>query len=158
MPWEKRASQNKGTNATHALVLSAYCCEITLATNHMPWCTISTNSHCVRYYLSLELPDISQGRIVSLVQFLCALGLYMTVTRQKYFLLWLKHILVLTCVLVKLKKKKLPLPVGELQNSTSFWGTLTLGTFAGKVMSLLFNTLSGYVLAFLPRSKYLLIS
>ena len=35
---------------------------------------------------------------------------------------------------------------------------LTIWTFVGKVMSLLFNTLSGYVLAFLPRSKYLLIS
>ena len=31
-------------------------------------------------------------------------------------------------------------------------------TFVGKVMSLLFNTLSGLVLAFLPRSKHLLIS
>ena len=35
---------------------------------------------------------------------------------------------------------------------------LTIWTFAGKVMSLLFNTLSGFVIAFLPRSKYLLIS
>ena len=58
----------------------------------------------MRYYLSLELHDISQGHIVSLVQFLCGLGLYMTVTRQMYFLLWLKRMLVLTCVLVKLKK------------------------------------------------------
>ena len=31
-------------------------------------------------------------------------------------------------------------------------------TFVGKVMSLLFNTLSGFVIAFLPRSKRLLIS
>ena len=30
-------------------------------------------------------------------------------------------------------------------------------TFVGKVMSLLFNTLSRFVIAFLPRSKYLLI-
>ena len=30
--------------------------------------------------------------------------------------------------------------------------------FVGKVMSLLFNMLSGFVLAFLPRSKHLLIS
>ena len=30
--------------------------------------------------------------------------------------------------------------------------------FVGKVMSLLFNTLSRFVIAFLPRSKYLLIS
>ena len=31
-------------------------------------------------------------------------------------------------------------------------------TFVGKVMSVLFNTLSGFVIAFLPRSKHLLIS
>ena len=31
-------------------------------------------------------------------------------------------------------------------------------TFVGKVMSLLFNTLSRFVIAFLPRSKRLLIS
>ena len=35
---------------------------------------------------------------------------------------------------------------------------LTRWTFAGKVMSLLFNTLSRFVIAFLPRSKCLLIS
>ena len=35
---------------------------------------------------------------------------------------------------------------------------LTRWTFVGKVMSLLFNMLSGLVLAFLPRSKRLLIS
>ena len=35
---------------------------------------------------------------------------------------------------------------------------LTRGTFVGKVMSLLFNTLSRLVIAFLPRSKRLLIS
>ena len=35
---------------------------------------------------------------------------------------------------------------------------LTIWTFAGKVMSLLFNTLSRFVIAFLPRSKCLLIS
>ena len=35
---------------------------------------------------------------------------------------------------------------------------LTRRTFAGKVMSLLFNMLSGLVIAFLPRSKRLLIS
>ena len=34
----------------------------------------------------------------------------------------------------------------------------TMQTFVGKVMSLLFNTLSGFVIAFLPRSKSLLIS
>ena len=35
---------------------------------------------------------------------------------------------------------------------------LTIRTFVGKVMFLLFNTLSGFVIAFLPRSKHLLIS
>ena len=35
---------------------------------------------------------------------------------------------------------------------------LTRWTFVGKVMSLLFNTLSRLVIAFLPRSKHLLIS
>ena len=35
---------------------------------------------------------------------------------------------------------------------------LTRWTFVGKVMSLLFNMLSRFVVAFLPRSKYLLIS
>ena len=36
--------------------------------------------------------------------------------------------------------------------------TLTRWTFIGKVMPLLFNMLSGFVTAFLPRSKCLLIS
>ena len=35
---------------------------------------------------------------------------------------------------------------------------LTRQTFDGQVMSLLFNTLSRFVIAFLPRSKHLLIS
>ena len=35
---------------------------------------------------------------------------------------------------------------------------LTIQTFVGKVMSLLFNTLSRFVIAFLPRSNRLLIS
>ena len=35
---------------------------------------------------------------------------------------------------------------------------LTRQTFVGKVMSLLFNTLSMFVIAFHPRSKHLLIS
>ena len=34
---------------------------------------------------------------------------------------------------------------------------LTSGTYIGKVMSLLFNMLSRFVIAFLPRSKHLLI-
>ena len=41
-----------------------------------------------------------------------------------------------------------------------YWKTiaLTVRTFVSKVMSLLFNTLSRFVIAFLPRSKHLLIS
>ena len=35
---------------------------------------------------------------------------------------------------------------------------LIIRTFVGKVMSLLFNTLSRFVITFLPRSKSLLIS
>ena len=35
---------------------------------------------------------------------------------------------------------------------------LTIWTFVGKVMSLLFNMLSRFVIAILPRSKHLLIS
>ena len=35
---------------------------------------------------------------------------------------------------------------------------LTIQTFVGKVMSLIFNMLSRSVVAFLPRSKHLLIS
>ena len=35
---------------------------------------------------------------------------------------------------------------------------LTRRTFVGKVMSLLFNMLSRFVIAFLPRSEHLLIS
>ena len=35
---------------------------------------------------------------------------------------------------------------------------LTVWTFVDKVMSLLFNVLSRFVIAFLPRSKHLLIS
>ena len=41
-----------------------------------------------------------------------------------------------------------------------YWKTiaLTRWTFVGKVMSLLFNVLSRFVIAFLPRSKCVLIS
>ena len=41
-----------------------------------------------------------------------------------------------------------------------YWKTiaLTIGTFVSKVMSLLFNTLSSFIIAFFPRRKYLLIS
>ena len=35
---------------------------------------------------------------------------------------------------------------------------LTIQTFVGKVTSLLFNALYSFVIAFLPRSKFLLIS
>ena len=35
---------------------------------------------------------------------------------------------------------------------------LTIQTFVGKVMSLLLNSLSRFVIAFFPRSKHLLIS
>ena len=35
---------------------------------------------------------------------------------------------------------------------------LTRWTFVGRVLSLLFNTLSRFIIAFLPRSKHLLIS
>ena len=36
--------------------------------------------------------------------------------------------------------------------------TLIIWTFVGKVMSLLFNMLSRFVIVFLPKSKHLLIS
>ena len=42
--------------------------------------------------------------------------------------------------------------------TTGKYVALTRWTFVGKVMSLLFNMLSRLVLAFLPRSKHLLIS
>ena len=35
---------------------------------------------------------------------------------------------------------------------------LTRWSFVGKIMSLVFNMLSGFVIAFLPRSKHLFIS
>ena len=42
--------------------------------------------------------------------------------------------------------------------STGKTTALTIGTFVGRVMSLLFNTLSRFVISFLPRSGRLLIS
>ena len=42
--------------------------------------------------------------------------------------------------------------------TTGKYIALTIWTFVGKVKSLLFNTLSRFVMAFLPRSKHLLIS
>ena len=55
----------------------------------------------------------------------------------------------------------LSLLYGPILTSTyNYWKTiaLTRRTFVGKVMSLLFNMLSRLVIAFLPRSKRLLIS
>ena len=50
---------------------------------------------------------------------------------------------------------------GIFQARVLEWGaiaTLTIWTFVSKVMCLLFNMLSSFVIAFLPRSKHLLIS
>ena len=49
-------------------------------------------------------------------------------------------------------------PLSHLYMTTKKIITLTIWTFVGKVMSLLSNTLSRLVIAFLPRSKCLLIS
>ena len=49
-------------------------------------------------------------------------------------------------------------PVLTLYMTTRKTMALNLQTFVGEVMSLLFNTLSGFVIAFLSRSKHLLIS
>ena len=46
----------------------------------------------------------------------------------------------------------------HLYMTTGKTTALTIWTFVSKVMSLLFNTLSTFVTAFLPRSKHLLIS
>ena len=48
--------------------------------------------------------------------------------------------------------------LSHLYMTTAKTITLTMQTFVGKMMSLLFNTLSRLVIAFLPRSKCLLIS
>ena len=48
--------------------------------------------------------------------------------------------------------------LSHLYKATGKTTTLTIRTFVGKGMSLLFNTLSRFVIAFLPRSKHLLIS
>ena len=45
----------------------------------------------------------------------------------------------------------------HLYMTTGKTKALTTGPFVGKVMSLLFNMLSRFVTAFLPRSKHLLI-
>ena len=49
-------------------------------------------------------------------------------------------------------------PLSHLYMTTEKMIALNIGTFVGKVISLLFNMLSRLVIAFLPRSKYLLIS
>ena len=49
-------------------------------------------------------------------------------------------------------------PLSHLYLTTGKTIALTRWTFVGKVMSLLFNMLSRLVIAFLPRSKHLLIS
>ena len=48
--------------------------------------------------------------------------------------------------------------LSHLYISTGKAIVLTMQIFVGKVISLLFNMLSSFVKAFLPRSKYLLIS
>ena len=48
--------------------------------------------------------------------------------------------------------------LSHLYMTTGKITALTIGTFVDKVMSLLFNTLSRFVIAFLPKSKHLLIS
>ena len=49
-------------------------------------------------------------------------------------------------------------PLSHAYMTTGKIIALTIRTFVGKVMSLLFNMLSRFVIAFLPRSKRLLIS
>ena len=48
--------------------------------------------------------------------------------------------------------------LSQLYVTTEKTIALTIWTFVGRVMSLLFNTLSGFIIAFLPRSKCLLSS
>ena len=48
--------------------------------------------------------------------------------------------------------------ISHLYMTTGKTISLSIQTFVGKVMSLLFNVLSRFVIAFLPRSKHLLIS
>ena len=54
--------------------------------------------------------------------------------------------------------KQLTLSISHPYMTTGKTIALTTQTFVGKVMSLLFNTMSRFVIAFLPRSKHLLIS
>ena len=48
--------------------------------------------------------------------------------------------------------------LSNLYMTTGKAKALTIRTFVGKVMTLLFNMLSRFVIAFIPRSKYPLIS
>ena len=48
--------------------------------------------------------------------------------------------------------------VSQLYMITGKTIALTIWTFVGRVMSLLFNPLSRFIIAFLPRSNHLLIS
>ena len=48
--------------------------------------------------------------------------------------------------------------LSHLYTTTGKTVALAIGNFVGKVMSLLFNMLSRFVIVFLPRSKCLLIS
>ena len=48
--------------------------------------------------------------------------------------------------------------LSQLYATTGKTVALTIQTFVGRVMSLLFNTLSQFLTAFLPRSSHLLIS
>ena len=48
--------------------------------------------------------------------------------------------------------------LSQLYMTTGETTALTRLTFAGKMMSLLFNTLFSFVIAFFPRSNHLLIS
>ena len=52
-----------------------------------------------------------------------------------------------------------PLYGSTLTSIHDYWKNIafTIWTFVSKIMSLIFNTLSGFVIAFLPRSKHLLI-
>ena len=49
-------------------------------------------------------------------------------------------------------------PIHDYWKFFQFWLALTRRTFVGKVISLLFNTLTRFVIAFLPGRKHLLIS
>ena len=54
--------------------------------------------------------------------------------------------------------KQLTLSLSHPYLTTGKTIAVTIQTFVSKVMSLLFDTLSRFVIAFLPRSKHLLIS